>query len=262
MNIQDQFLADILVNPDDDAPRLVFHDWLQENEQWEWNVLTNYVCEHVQSDQLRLLCAQWLEEHGHTSHSDFIKMQLEIARMDPKSPTECRRFNDLMFLTADILATDSEGTGNSNHCNWFERRPRCHMWGYRRGFVSSITIASDDFLVQAGEMFKTQPILEVVLPDLAPLLDMPDYPDISEASWYHEGWPSFNSDDRSNLPNDLYARLQDGVEIEEYSNGMYYRIYNNEQLADADLVRACITFGRKRAELIAPFPVPTRLISE
>ena len=31
MNLRDAFLAEILAAPDDDAPRMVFADWLEDN---------------------------------------------------------------------------------------------------------------------------------------------------------------------------------------------------------------------------------------
>src|SRR5262249_36119795 len=45
------FLRTIAENPDDDAPRLVFSDWL--------------------------------EEHGHPERAEFIRLQIALARMNP-----------------------------------------------------------------------------------------------------------------------------------------------------------------------------------
>ena len=35
MSIEQAFLADIIAHPDDDAPRLIYADWLEENGQPE-----------------------------------------------------------------------------------------------------------------------------------------------------------------------------------------------------------------------------------
>jgi uncharacterized protein (TIGR02996 family) len=54
MNQHDAFLQEILANPDDDVPRLVYADYL--------------------------------EEHGHEARADFIRIQCQLARMDEGDP--------------------------------------------------------------------------------------------------------------------------------------------------------------------------------
>jgi uncharacterized protein (TIGR02996 family) len=62
MPLEDAFLADILEHPDDDAPRLVFADWL--------------------------------DDHGEAERAEFIRLQCELARLgedDPRRPALTRR---------------------------------------------------------------------------------------------------------------------------------------------------------------------------
>jgi uncharacterized protein (TIGR02996 family) len=54
MNTDDGFLQDILEHPDDDAPRLVYADWL--------------------------------EDHGDTDRAEFIRLQCELARLGEDDP--------------------------------------------------------------------------------------------------------------------------------------------------------------------------------
>ena len=63
----DAFLATILENPDDDAPRLVFADWL--------------------------------DEHGDSERAEFIRVQIELAH----GPTEAHRRSFLKRREKDLL---------------------------------------------------------------------------------------------------------------------------------------------------------------
>src|SRR6516162_306803 len=63
----DAFLATILERPDDDAPRLVFADWL--------------------------------EEHGESARAEFIRVQIELAA----GPSEAHRRSFLKRREKDLL---------------------------------------------------------------------------------------------------------------------------------------------------------------
>src|SRR5262245_45513469 len=54
MTTEAAFLSDIAEHPDDDAPRLIFADWL--------------------------------DDHGRSAQAEFIRVQCELARTDPGDP--------------------------------------------------------------------------------------------------------------------------------------------------------------------------------
>src|SRR5262245_26563992 len=88
-------LADIIANPDDDTPRLVYADWL--------------------------------EEHGHETRAEFIRVQLALAKK--RLPTGSRPRRDLLQLEKAIFV----GNGNNwavEYGDWCE--PELEAW--RRGF--------------------------------------------------------------------------------------------------------------------------------
>ena len=60
---RDAFLGDSAENPDDDAPRLIFADWL--------------------------------DEHGEARRAEFIRVQVELAKAEMELPTLCRRDKEL-----------------------------------------------------------------------------------------------------------------------------------------------------------------------
>ena len=44
------------------------------------------VCEHPEDDAPRLVFADWLEEHGDPARADFIRTQIELAKLSPDDP--------------------------------------------------------------------------------------------------------------------------------------------------------------------------------
>ncbi len=65
MSQDNPFLETILANPDDDTPRLVYADWL--------------------------------EEHGETERAEFLRLECQLARL-PKTATEFVRLHQRMWI--------------------------------------------------------------------------------------------------------------------------------------------------------------------
>ena len=72
MTTEEAFLQAVSEGPDDDAPRLVYADWL--------------------------------EEHGRPERADFIRTQVELARL----PAEGRRRPELERRELELLSTHEE----------------------------------------------------------------------------------------------------------------------------------------------------------
>jgi uncharacterized protein (TIGR02996 family) len=70
MNQDDAFLASIIENPDDDTPRLIYADWL--------------------------------DEHGQADRAEFIRVQCELARL----PKEHPRWKGLWTRSRDLLTAN------------------------------------------------------------------------------------------------------------------------------------------------------------
>jgi PTS system fructose-specific IIA component/PTS system nitrogen regulatory IIA component len=110
---QEAFLDAIRDNPDDDTPRLV--------------------------------CADWLDEHGEPERAAFIRTQVMLARADPADPRRAE------------LASREQALLRKNRAAWLGE-----PWnevlagvGFRRGFVHEVTIhprvlheAADDFFAR------------------------------------------------------------------------------------------------------------------
>jgi uncharacterized protein (TIGR02996 family) len=127
MTHDDAFLQDIAAKPADDAPRLIYADWL--------------------------------DEHGgpaEAARAAFIRAQCRLAQTsvaDPARPAledEC----------SDLLAEhEQEWTapvrGIADH------------WDFRRGFIESIAVSSEAFLEHAESLVKQLPLRAVELTPLA-----------------------------------------------------------------------------------------------
>src|SRR5262249_23712761 len=48
--------------------------------------LLHAICENPDDDTPRLVYSDWLEEHGELARAEFIRLQIELARMPPYDP--------------------------------------------------------------------------------------------------------------------------------------------------------------------------------
>jgi uncharacterized protein (TIGR02996 family) len=121
MKEQDALLAAVLDAPDDDAPRLVYADWL--------------------------------DEHGQPDRAEFIRVQIERARLPPDDP----RAQALEAREAALVRTHREA--------WLKELP---AWTrsycvHQRGFAASVKATAREFLKGAAGLFRRAPIRRVEL---------------------------------------------------------------------------------------------------
>jgi uncharacterized protein (TIGR02996 family) len=142
---RDDLLRAILANPDDDALRLVYADWL--------------------------------EEHGEAEHARFIRSQVETARVPQWHPVWVRaRYIDRLVGWPNGIPSGSVP---------YPRLPEGLEWlggPYRRGFPSAVLCRGTETLLRhADEMFALAPVEELELGpveiggrlDLAPVVAAP-----------------------------------------------------------------------------------------
>ena len=132
MSIRDAFLADIAANPEDDAPRLVFADWLEEN--------------------------------GEPERALFIRVQCCLAQMDPYD----RQRRELVRAEQKLLrAFGNRWAEQDGLTRWVPERPLdgADPWvRYRRGFVEySYFQSPGHFLWAAEPLSRRAPLREVGL---------------------------------------------------------------------------------------------------
>jgi uncharacterized protein (TIGR02996 family) len=124
MNVRDALLQDILEHPDDDLPRLVYADWL--------------------------------EEHGDAARAEFIRVQLVLAGMDDGDPDgdDLRRRERALLDEHQEEWTD-ELPALPGTVTWGE---------FRRGFVDGVRAESGEALrAVAGPILAVIPLRRLTL---------------------------------------------------------------------------------------------------
>jgi uncharacterized protein (TIGR02996 family) len=153
-------LDDILDHPEDDTPRLVMADWLEDNDQPERAEFIRVQIEldhlrqrgpcdeclrDVKAQSLRLRERELLEEHAHTWLSGIPGLKA-------------------FALNAQTLGW--EATVQSEISEMYEIRPIYPTW--RRGFVANIRLSHDSYVAHAPHIFSWHPVEKVTLSDREP----------------------------------------------------------------------------------------------
>jgi uncharacterized protein (TIGR02996 family) len=140
----DALLAAILAEPDDDGPRLVYADWL--------------------------------EEHGEPARAEFVRVQLALAGPCPLAGAGCLRQSTcehcwpLRRREGELLEARAP-SGWLNRLEWVGPVLAPHAHGgswvvpFRRGFVESVACTAADWLAHADGILAAQPVEQVRLAD-------------------------------------------------------------------------------------------------
>jgi uncharacterized protein (TIGR02996 family) len=153
MSDRDALLAAILANPDDDLPRLVYADWLDENAA----------------------ALPPPERKSAADRAAFIRAQVEAARAEPFSPT-ARAAKD----RADRLLTPAHREQWTRHLRGLVQEPE--MSRFARGFVEGVTVDPGWFRSTAAALFDAEAVRSLrverpwsydVMP-LEPFFELPD----------------------------------------------------------------------------------------
>jgi uncharacterized protein (TIGR02996 family) len=108
------------------------------------------VCEAPDDDVLRLVYADWLEDHGRCERAELIRVQCALAAGDPPDRADLeRRAHDL------LRAHGVEWSAPFRHL--------ATSWEYRRGFVEDVRVEARTFLLGADELFSRAPVRHLLL---------------------------------------------------------------------------------------------------
>lgn len=207
----DALVRGILAAPSDDAPRLVYADWL--------------------------------EELGRPEDAEFIRVQIELARLGFDGAFHVDALGRLQRLPGHI-----ERLQDRQLELWMGGRGRPDLpddlqtWAMyvhtqhgqslriRRGFVERIACFGDVFLEVAAGLFRHQPVVQVRLIDMHPLA-------VHDGYLWDRARPIRSRTASHELPEELWDLL--------FENGVV--LYPTADEADAALSWACVCYGRFRA---------------
>lgn len=140
--------------------------------------LLNAILEAPDDDAPRLIYADWLDEQGQGERAEFIRLQIQIEREPSfKSPEACplrrreqelwgylptrngvlSQFSELLPTFAVILPSDNG--------NGLESLPRAVV---HRGFVSHLTLSAADALTHLDTILQSHPVTTVELTTFPP----------------------------------------------------------------------------------------------
>jgi len=235
--------------------------------------LLQAVLDSPQDDLPRLVYADWLDENGRSERSTFIKVQLALAGMDKScncrqyqfgsrsdtNPTPYCRGRRCKLLRLQMrlrgwhwYSWSNEVLGESrviqhmsgvNITDWLNQT-RAEFtplfWAYarscvtfHRGFVNHVRLPLAAFERHAGQLFRDAPIEQVTITDREPFHGASLAWDLGWI-WAHDE-ETFVTPESCTLPFSIYDELP--VQNE----------YPTESIAIRDLSTACVTVGRRRA---------------
>ncbi len=222
--MRENFLADIIEHPDDDVPRLIFADWLDDN--------------------------------GDPDRAEFIRVQCEMARLraGPAGPVPAdspwlmndRRYQALERRERELLVGDSP----NNWISWgqpvtstilgFTQSFR-EVIDFRRGFVHTVRCPCAAWLEHGPAVVRCQPVQRVELSN-------------RKSAWgdrlpHPSGWLrrlEFPSGQRQpdELPDILFDRLEEGPRG-RFLNANWFDC-EDEATAINALSAACLRYAREQ----------------
>jgi uncharacterized protein (TIGR02996 family) len=213
MTDQDALLRSVLPNPDDDAPRLVYADWL--------------------------------EERGRAEDAEFIRVQIEFDRLvGVDGAFHVNSQSRLQRIPAHIERLQRRqtelwrgGAGRpdlpSDMSNWtISADPFSeHSLFLRRGFIEAVRVVTNAFLRVAGRLFARQPVAQVRLIDRHPSRIREGF-----------GWAPQSFGNRPDqVPDELWPFV--------LSSSGADRVFPTADAAEVALSTACVKYGRVKAGL-------------
>jgi uncharacterized protein (TIGR02996 family) len=115
------------------------------------------IAEAPADDALRLVYADWCDEHGDPDRAEFIRLQFEAERHEEWTPARM----DLDERADALLAR--------NRDRWLRDVPSWALnpdgppgaQSFRRGFLNRVSVKAENFFASSAELFATAPVREV-----------------------------------------------------------------------------------------------------
>jgi uncharacterized protein (TIGR02996 family) len=195
-------------------------------------------------DAPRLVYADWLDEQGRAEDAEFIRVQVELARLGFSGGFHKDETGRLRHVPAHVerlterqLELWFAGHGRPNlppeMTDWpvtVHPTPG-HSLLLCRGFVERITIHTSGFLRLAGGLFARQPVMHVRLGDCQPSSTRAGFGRVQR----------IGGGRLDQIPDELWALV--------YSEDAADRTFPTADAAEAALSWACVRYGRAQAGL-------------
>jgi uncharacterized protein (TIGR02996 family) len=211
--------------------------------------LVRAVLESPADDAPRLVFADYVEEQGDPGRAEFIRLQVAAAHEScaqrlPRQHTcsdvacrRCRPYGDRLAALCEL-----PGFGGWVWDGW--EAPVVHVW-FDRGFVEGVSVVAERFAEVAGRLFALEPIRSVRLTGRMPALTP------SGATWYSEGQVSLSATARTAaIPKAVYELMRSRWLAPRRLGRWETQVYPTHSDANDALSEACVRFGRREAGLL------------
>lgn len=246
MHKRDDFIRAICETPDDDHLRLIFCDWLEEQDD---------VADHHRA----LFIRTNLELHQ-TPMCDHVRH----VEADPHPDCRCCQLVEI----DNWFKTNTEGVAPPRWRpdEWYlEGGVDWAGWYWRRGFPYRITLRSDDFVRSAGMIFHRNPIEEVLLTDK--LGGSWDFwvPNPPPTRYLYDEDETTEEPTGENIPHPIFEIMWEWVTSGRFPAyhstgaqdvGSRYIQCSGATERNLLLSNGCVEYGRRKAGLPSLYPVP------
>ncbi len=190
--------------------------------------LLRRILEDPADTTVRLIYADWLEEHGQEERAEFIRLQIRLLGWE--------RARELLDSYGRDWSPALCGEGVARSVGGF-------VYTFYRGFVEEVACETADWLVHGPAVVACQPVLRVTLTDKRSGQPFVHLDTGARQGWY---WAEGEQEDEPpwRLPECLMARLHPRPP---------QRVYDSEAEANAALSHACLAWAREQAGL-PPLP--------
>jgi uncharacterized protein (TIGR02996 family) len=138
------------------------------------------IVDHPEDDGPRLVYADWLEDHGDPDRAEFIRVQIELARLEEWD----ERWDELKQREQRALRGYRQ--------EWLGAAERLvNRWEFRRGFLDSAFVRPKDLVAFGEELFRRTPLRHVRLsgtfrdPALRALADSPHLAKVRSLEFFY-----------------------------------------------------------------------------
>jgi uncharacterized protein (TIGR02996 family) len=125
----------------------------------EREALLASVCQHPDEDTPRLVFADWLQEHGDETRAEFVRVQCEIARLPDGKKMQTRQVREKELLDAH---RDEWSAPLKPSFAYYYGGIYAHHYAppvvFRRGFVETIAMDVGTFAGRGEEVFALAPV--------------------------------------------------------------------------------------------------------
>jgi uncharacterized protein (TIGR02996 family) len=126
------------------------------------DALLSAIAAHPDKDTPRLAYADWLDEHGRHDRAEFIRAQIEVARVETLPRVLLNRHVDVFRRQQELIDHHRDELLGP-----LAGLPKDVKIEFRRGFVSELTFRADRFLSHADDVALLRPTPDVRLWDVA-----------------------------------------------------------------------------------------------